>query len=530
MDLNDLEFVALLGDCITIDSQNWLELIVSDFELICQTLKLDDSLYGFGCVAFNDAIAPHCPRYLVLHLRHIDLVGELYSPLMRGNNGAIFLYQLYRRFGACCFSQHVTIIDHEVPEEKLLVPCHNFRKDVSSWSESYFESIMALLANSLGEFPEPPTTFLSIDVIIPTFRVDRKYLENILNLKCNLPNTSVYYTVVVDNPTIDIDWLLSHAMHSNGYISIYRNETNMGPSYSRNVGIFESCAEWKLFLDDDVIPGSTLIDTYVAALRHDKPPPKGYVGYTQLPENPMSVYFTAVHFSEVCALWRVALTQRKTAWGITANLFAKRYPNIQFDTSHQCGGEDFDFCLQYKEPFSCAPNAIVVHPWWNRGKRDYYHFFKWAVGDGLLLVEYPQHTFATFPNSVEMFSMIFFLSFLFNSFIIGTMLCFLIALVDCIIAIDLVFFDSTKESYCNNPFIRFFASLESVFIRYAYDAGKIHGLIVRGQIQSFSHSLDWFCGWNPEKVTYERQLSLTRFLAHIVVVSGFLYLESLRKM
>lgn len=66
------------------------------------------------------------------------------------------------------------------------------------------------------------------------------------------------------------------------------------------------------------------------------------------------------------------------------------------------GGEDVDFCLQQARwPLLPVPRAVVHHPWWQKGARDYTRFSGWARGDGRLMDLHPRYAYRRLPNLVE---------------------------------------------------------------------------------------------------------------------------------
>lgn len=86
-------------------------------------------------------------------------------------------------------------------------------------------------------------------------------------------------------------------------------------------------------------------------------------------------------------------------------------PTIQFKDVYPKtgGGEDNDFVYQYKAYYPslgrrttvAVPEAIVKHPWWNKGNVCYGLIIGWAKGGSLCITEWPEKTFLTFPNWIE---------------------------------------------------------------------------------------------------------------------------------
>ena len=93
-------------------------------------------------------------------------------------------------------------------------------------------------------------TMNSIDVIIPSFRLREDSLFSIISM--NKPtNYKVRFLIIQDNPSRKIsNNFRKHIDDDN--ILLIQNKTNSGSSFSRNVGINNSNAQWILFIDDDV--------------------------------------------------------------------------------------------------------------------------------------------------------------------------------------------------------------------------------------------------------------------------------------
>ena len=53
-------------------------------------------------------------------------------------------------------------------------------------------------------------------------------------------------------------------------------------------------------------------------------------------------------------------------------------------------------------PLRTAPEAAILHPYWNNGHPKLSRFFNWAFGDGILLYQYPQYTYYAAPNATEL--------------------------------------------------------------------------------------------------------------------------------
>lgn len=188
------------------------------------------------------------------------------------------------------------------------------------------------------------------------------------------------------------------------------NRENLGASEARNRGIQESCAEWILFLDVDIIPDDNILHAYcLKILEH--PYASGFIGSTRLPIATNSRQ-AAIVLAQLTYFWNIAEKfpdQTELPWGVTANLCARR-SSIRFRSifPKTGGGEDIDYCLQSRiffgmdhEGFVSVPNAIALHPWWNEGRPSYSRFHGWAYGDSMLIDLYPQLCYYAFPNLAE---------------------------------------------------------------------------------------------------------------------------------
>ena len=87
----------------------------------------------------------------------------------------------------------------------------------------------------------------SIDIVIPTYRLDEKVISNIASLRC--PDLfDVYVYVVADNPALVIPESVKQ-LYENGKIKLIVNERNLGASATRNAGIQYGKSKWILLLE-----------------------------------------------------------------------------------------------------------------------------------------------------------------------------------------------------------------------------------------------------------------------------------------
>ncbi len=247
---------------------------------------------------------------------------------------------------------------------------------------------------------------LTIDVVLPSYRLDEKYLCPILNL--DVPEGfSVRYIIIVDNPHKKIPQALSKLLNEKNTL-LLRNATNMGASCSRNIGIEHSDAEWILFLDDDVKPCKDLLYAYKKAMDENKDA-SGFFGPTVYPE-PVNTFTWVLKLSDELDTFTYAIRHKAAICTTTSNVLVRRNAigEIRFSSAFdkKGGGEDFAFFLELFNKTNRflygVKDAVVFHPWWHNGKRDYSRFWRWHKADSKLFERAPKQTFYEFPNSIEM--------------------------------------------------------------------------------------------------------------------------------
>ncbi|RGB32404.1 Glycosyltransferase Family 2 protein [Rhizophagus diaphanus] len=209
-------------------------------------------------------------------------------------------------------------------------------------------------------------------------------------------STIIY--IIIDDPNSSNIIFLKKLYEKDPFIRIRVNKTNLGASLSRNRGLYESNADYILFLDDDVTPEKDILFECEKVIR-EYPTACGFIGSSKFPPVPAneSIFKSAVVLSGVTFFWEIVeIWDNDIPWGIAGNLLIRSYKDdILFDSrfSKTGRGEDIDFCLkkgnffiknvENGKGFQGAPNVKVTHHRWNDGKRYYWRFYKWAKGDGV---------------------------------------------------------------------------------------------------------------------------------------------------
>src|SRR6202012_1459568 len=122
---------------------------------------------------------------------------------------------------------------------------------------------------------------ISIDVVIPSFRLEEKYILPILQL--DVPDSAIIkFYLVADNPKLKISPSIL-ALVDNKKIFLTINKENMGAALTRNTGIDQGRGDWILFLDDDIAVKPDLLNTYVDAIISD-PDEIGFIGFVRFTE------------------------------------------------------------------------------------------------------------------------------------------------------------------------------------------------------------------------------------------------------
>lgn len=184
----------------------------------------------------------------------------------------------------------------------------------------------------------------------------------------------------------------------------------MGAGLSRNRSLDESCADWALFLDDDVRPSRNLLHVYGKAImehtpdplradgsedRNNEPVTCGFIGKTAFPPAATSLQ-RAVVVSGLTFMYGVSGVVERPAWGVTANLLVKvgcaggRRAITTFggEFPKTGGGEDVDFCLRCVFKPGCAKQSIPTHMWRRMLSSSICVLRATFVPDGRLLILY----------------------------------------------------------------------------------------------------------------------------------------------
>ncbi len=247
---------------------------------------------------------------------------------------------------------------------------------------------------------------ISIDVIIPSFRLEEKYIVPVLQLTKPL-NAAIKFYLIADNPEIELSAsIISFVNNEDVFLII--NKENMGAAETRNAGMAAGIGDWILFLDDDIIVPNNLLQVYATAIETD-PSEIGFIGLINFPQ-PATNFTKAIKASGSMDIFSIASRRSSFAWGATANIMIKRRAigAIKFSTAYPKpgGGEDVDFFLKIRKQngfqnFKTLAEAAVQHPWWNGEQVDFKRPFRYGKGNSHLGFQNPEYTYYDFPNTPE---------------------------------------------------------------------------------------------------------------------------------
>lgn len=245
----------------------------------------------------------------------------------------------------------------------------------------------------------------SIDIIIPSFRLDETILKPIVHLP-HPAGWQVAVYLVADNPQLHVTPGIRQ-WEREGRIRLIVNTKNEGPAETRNIGIRAGSGQWLLLLDDDIVPQNNLLEAYAAAIGR-RPDAIGFVGITDFPA-PVNAVTTAIDISGYLGHFRMPRYKPDMRWAPTANLMLNRsklHPAL-FDASLKKSGEDIEFLvrnsLQYNEPYLSVPDAQVTHPWWGNGAVQTERLFRYGEG-AVEMMRKPvikPYTYRDFTNTSE---------------------------------------------------------------------------------------------------------------------------------
>eukprot|EP00698_Gefionella_okellyi_P005530 TRINITY_DN15042_c0_g1_i1.p1 TRINITY_DN15042_c0_g1~~TRINITY_DN15042_c0_g1_i1.p1 ORF type:complete len:652 (+),score=106.04 TRINITY_DN15042_c0_g1_i1:149-2104(+) len=545
------EYHVLLGDDIRIKCErNWMKEVVAKFGEI--HLRNKQIPRGFGIVCLNDLSHPGFPTFPVIHNTHLQIFDDVFPQLFINQDADPFLYAVYQRWNATAFADAVQLTneiggDGEARYTKLHVDWKNdvlaeAVAKVDTWLQKQTSREVPRVREADVRSSVPLHglhRFITMDVIVPTYRCDMAVLSSICALTVP-PGVVTRFIIVMDNPAHDYDKLyeqLLPAVHGQRHLLYLRkNQVNLGAPATRNRALDESTADWIVFLDDDIIPSQNVLVEYAATIaangHSDKV--KGFVGVTTFPASKSQVH-NAVRLSGINYFYGIALNSSRPAWGVTANVCTRRSA-VRFDTDfpRTGGGEDIDYCIRAggHPTFVATPHAHVEHPWWNDGKRCWHHFWSWSLGDGQLVDKHPTLAYRAMPNVLELLTalLLFLCCAVVHTLACGgslvslqhlvytvTVLSLAMSVTD--ITLDVLWWTVKDRGHCSDivGLPRVTAAVEACLIKNMMELGHMLCHLRRGKVLNVTKRFDWWGGADPRAIVREKRRGLLYFVVHVGV-------------
>jgi glycosyltransferase involved in cell wall biosynthesis len=316
---------------------------------------------------------------------------------------------------------------------------------------------------------------LSIDVVIPSYRLLKETLLPILHLQYPQDVTVGFY-LIADNPVIIPDPEIT-TLVDNQKIFLLINAENMGASKTRNAGIDAGKGDWILFLDDDIEVSPNLLFAYADAIRQN-PGEIGFIGLIDMPPPPTR-FAEAVNINGSMSIFAIAKNKESFAWGATANIMVNRKAigNIRFSDAYPKtgGGEEVEFffrvrALHHFKNYKCVAAAQATHPWWAHGKADFLRFYRYGKGNSFLPQRNPQYLAYDFLNLPEtlFISLLIYLVFI----IVGINFC---RLVSCFVALAIVldYLVNVLRVYKTTKKLNLLLSVYVMGLRFSIESGQL---------------------------------------------------------
>lgn len=497
-----------LGDDVHALTPHWFPRVRSVF----REMEEEGIPCGMGCVALMDEASPGFPTFPVVRREHVRCFSGFRPQNFVNQDADPWVFALYSRWGAARFAQGARIRNAIGGTESQ----PRYQRVHADWKGHVLHQSVKRAAAYFAM----ASTHLCLDVIVPTSRCDVRYIETIAKLPIPAKTVTTVH-VIVDNPDTTRGSDLKHLERVHiGKVRVRVLPFNSGVSAARNRGFNESSADWVVFLDDDVIPDRWLIREYARCIRSEGSAAAGFVGMSTFPpaREPRTM---GVELSYLTYFWRIARRTKTPPWGVTANLCIRK-TNCRFSTDFvkTGGGEDIALCLdtvmETGLPLRSAPQARVVHPWWDNGRFSAARFFGWTQGDTLLMFRYPNLTYWCFPNEVELSAacgLVFSLAGRLD-----------LALVNgCIILATFFSWEAGRAALEEPAKIlslrnRLASCIFAAWFVFVVDVGHFWALVRRGRFTMLSNRFDWHCSLQQGTISHERNMHLRKFMAYICSV------------
>jgi len=337
----------------------------------------------------------------------------------------------------------------------------------------------------------------SIDIVIPSFRLDENILLNIFNVE-RPDGFLVNFYIVADNPSAEIPYEILKLAEEHK-INLIRNEVNLGFSKTRNNGIRMGKGKWVLLLDDDIAPSEKLLIAYADAIRSN-PDSIGFAGVTNFPL-PFNAATRAMDINGTTGHFKAALDNKPLVWVPTANVMLNREKMdvALFNEKLDKGGEDIEFLLRnsllYGGKYTPVPCAVVEHPWWDNGAIQTERIFRYGRGaaDIAVLETIKPYTYHDFLNTSVSLLLLMVCSAMTVAFYSARALFLLMFLI----LFSEILTNLIKTLYKSKAF-SLPVALNLFWIKNCYEAGYLFESLSKGRFSGFGERIEMgFAKENP---------------------------------
>lgn len=503
-------YLALLTTPWVPKDANWVESLCKELQNFknlsstsCDVGRSSCSDSTHALVALSSTCSFSSPiSSVVLHSCHLQTFPDLlpqpfHDYSVAPEDAFAFLRTLYLRFARF----------------KLLPICHHSRSPTRCpcphRTIRYKGDILSRSIQILSEALGP--SLMTIDVIVPTFRLPLDGLRNIASLRANKP-VFVCFWFVVDNPdnTSQVSALLSllDGSNENGnyVVSVIVNSENLGAARARNTGLAWSDADWVVMLDDDVDPHPRLLDAYIAGVCRN-PEAVVLTGVINFPK-PVTIWHHALKASELIYFFGASGEIPHLPWPVTGNTCVRGRENENFVFLDKFpkggGGEDIDFGLRIKGVVpTCivsVPDAQVDHPWFDGlfGNATA-HMMNYMKGDSIIEATMGDKTYTILPGWAEILAVFLPVVMFIKSVTTCIRWAGAVAFVEllCRASAHLsLAYESTNRSLTSVP-----AALLAASLHMAQDLARVYHSLRRMEWRTFFRRLDRFDGLKDMRYT-----------------------------
>ncbi|MFD1257151.1 glycosyltransferase [Mucilaginibacter terrae] len=359
----------------------------------------------------------------------------------------------------------------------------------------------------------------SIDIVIPSFRLDEQCLLPLLNLP-RPDGFDISYYLVADNPAVQVP-ISIQKLNGQNNIHLLINNQNLGYSCTRNRGIDTGKGDWILLLDDDVNPEPDLLYVYAQHILN-QPNAIGFIGVTNFPE-PIDAETKSLEILGVSTHCQRAKQESEMFWSGGANVMLnrKKLGSRRFLPELMKSTEDMELLFRNAfenklQPYLAAPKAVVHHPWWKKGLSTI-RLFLYGEGAGEAARLYPisLYTHYDFTNTLE--TLLLLVISILPALIFGWPLKFILWLAIAEIVSEFLtnYYRTIKEGHSYNINV----ACQVVWYKNAQEAGRLWSWLRLGRFQEIAQRTDGsFRKPHPQNFRFNRW-KIIKLVIYILIIA-----------